>query len=206
MEFFQSASPLSLVSIFLLTYLLAAMPFAYWLGLAFGKNLLEEGSKSSGATNALRVLGKWQAILVLLLDIAKGFLPVYLAKNFIAMNPWLLLVLVIVPILAHSKSIYIGFKGGKSSATGFGVLLAINWIVALITIAIWISAVFISKYSSMGSIVCIPLVPLWLYLFGENLAMISFGVIAFIYIVLIKHKANIRRLLDGTEPKIGEKK
>lgn len=191
--------------IFLVVYLIGAIPSGYWLGLAYGKDITQIGSKSIGATNVLRCLGKWQAILVLVIDIAKGLLPIAYAKTNLLLNPWVLLALSIVPILAHSKSIFIGFKGGKSSATGFGVLIALNWMAALITIAIWISSVKITKYSSMGSIVAIPLVPLWLWLFHENLATICFGFIAFIYIVLIKHNANIKRLLNGTEPKVGEK-
>ena len=196
------------IFVFLVVYLVAAMPFGYWLGLAFGKDLTKLGSKSTGATNALRVLGKWQAIVVLILDIAKGLVPVALVEiNFhevIPKSSWTFLFLSMLPIIAHAKSIYIGFKGGKSSATGLGVLLALNPIAAIITVIIWISTVKISKYSSLGSIVCIPLVTLWLWLFHEPLSVISFGIIAFIYIVLIKHRTNITRLIAGTEPKVGE--
>lgn len=186
---------------YLLTYFLAAIPSGYWMGLLFGKDLTKEGSGSTGATNVLRLIGKWQAFCVLFFDIAKGFLPVYYAKisNTFASSPLCFLLLTIVPILAHSKSIYIGFKGGKSSATGFGVLLALNSWAAIITIVIWIATVLISGYSSLGSIIAVPLVPLWLYLFGESLWVISFGFIAFIYIVLIKHYSNILRLLQGKE-------
>ncbi len=204
--------------IFLATYLIGAIPTGYWVGLTFGVNVLEEGSKSTGATNVLRLVGKWQAALTVGVDILKGFIPIFIFKNYIftdfsfesfadsSTHAWLTLALSLVPILAHSKSIYIAFKGGKSSATGFGVLLALNWIVGLITIAIWISSVKISRISSMGSIVCVPLVPVWLWLFKEELPIILFGIVAFIYIVLIKHKANIQRLLNGTEPRIGENK
>lgn len=194
--------------IFLLIYLFSAIPFGYYLGLAYGKDLTQLGSKSIGATNVLRILGKWQALLVLSLDVSKGFVPLYIVSNYywdyIPRESYIFLILTIVPLLGHSKSVYIGFKGGKSSATGFGVLLALNPLVALITIIIWLSTVKISNYSSLGSIICIPLVPLWLYLFGEPLNIIIFGIIAFIYIVLIKHSANIKRLLNGTEPKIGQ--
>lgn len=184
------------------------MPFGYWIGLMLGKNLLKEGSKSTGATNALRVLGKTPAIAVLVLDILKGYLPIFIVEtyltNFLPKESWIFLILSLVPIIAHSKSVYIGFKGGKSSATGLGVLLALNPLVAIITIIIWISTVKLSKYSSLGSIVSIPFVPFWLYLFHEPLSVISFGIIAFIYIVPIKHRTNIARLIAGTEPKVGE--
>lgn len=189
--------------IFILTYIVAAIPSGYWMGLANGIDLTKEGSGSTGATNVLRLVGRWQAIIVLIFDIAKGFIPVYYAKNYSVAfqnnSTWLLLLLTIVPMLAHSKSIYIGFKGGKSSATGLGVLLALNPLVALLTAVIWGATVFISGYSSLGSIVCVPLVPVWLWLFGEDIAVISFGIVAFIYIVLIKHRSNIKRLLKGEE-------
>lgn len=192
-----------ILSIFLVTYFVAAIPSGYWMGLAFGIDLTKEGSGSTGATNVLRLVGKWQAFVVLVFDIAKGFVPIYYAKEwseqFIISSPWILLALTIVPMIAHSKSIYIGFKGGKSSATGLGVLIALNPWVALITAAIWGATVFISGYSSLGSIVCVPFVPVLLWYFGEGRAISSFGIIAFIYIVLIKHRSNIQRLLKGEE-------
>ncbi len=199
---------MKLLILFLATYLIGAMPFGYWLGLAYGKDLTKIGSASIGATNVLRNIGKWQALLVLCLDAFKGFAPVYYAKNYFFVSEtyseWFLLLLTFVPIIAHSKSIFLGFKGGKSSATGFGVLLALNSWAALITISIWVATVYISKYSSLGSIVCIPLVSLWLYLFGESLPIISYGFFTTVYIVLIKHRANIQRLIAGTEPKINQ--
>lgn len=169
------------------------------MGLAHGLDLTNEGSKSTGATNVLRLVGKWQAIVVLLFDIFKGFLPVYLAENYWHLSGLSFLILTIVPLIAHSKSIFIKFKGGKSSATGFGVLLAINPLVALITISIWGLTVYLSGYSSLGSIVAIPLVPIWLYYFNENRYSIAFGILAFVYIVLIKHRTNIVRLIQGKE-------
>lgn len=188
---------------FLLTYLLAAIPSGYWMGKAFGIDLTKEGSGSTGATNVLRLVGKWQALVVLLVDIFKGYIPLFIAKNtafmFSGNYQWIFLLLSLLPIIAHSKSIYIGFKGGKSSATGFGVLLALNPLAALITIIIWILTVKISGYSSLGSILAIPLVPVWLWVFGESLPVICFGIFAFVYIVLIKHRSNIVRLFKGEE-------
>ena len=186
--------------IFLLAYLSGAIPSGYWMGKAFGIDLTQEGSGSTGATNVLRLVGKWQAIVVLIVDIGKGFVPVYFAKEYIlSHSPWLILPLAMVPIFAHSKSVFIGFKVGKSSATGFGVLIALNQIVALITISTWVLVVWRSGFSSLGSVVSIPLVPIWLWLFGETLPVISFGIVAFVFIVLIKHRSNITRLLNGEE-------
>jgi glycerol-3-phosphate acyltransferase PlsY len=186
------------------------MPFGYWMGKLHGIDLTTTGSGSTGATNVMRLVGKWQALVVFALDMLKGFVPIYYAKNyciaFNTNNPWLLLPLTLVPIIAHSKSIFIGFKGGKSSATGFGVLMALNPLIAVITIITWSAVVFFSGYSSLGSIIAVPLVPIWLYVFGESLPVISFGILAFVYIVLIKHSANIVRLIKGEEYNFRNKK
>ncbi len=188
-----------IIVIFLITYLIAAIPTGYWLGLAYGINLTQEGSKSTGATNVLRLIGKWQAILVLTIDLLKGFVPIYYTKYCLNLDGLSFLLLSAIPLIGHSKSIFIKFKGGKSSATGLGILLAINPLVALITVSIWGITVFTSGFSSLGSIIAIPLVPIWLYLFGENIYNIAFGILAFIYIVLIKHRSNILRLIQGKE-------
>ncbi len=199
-----------LILYFIATYFIAAMPFGYWMGKLHGVDLINTGSGSTGATNVMRLVGKWQAFVVFSLDMLKGFIPVYYAKNysieFNNSNPWLLLVLTLLPIIAHSKSIFIGFKGGKSSATGFGVLMALNPLIAVITIVTWGAIVFLSGYSSLGSIISIPLVPIWLYVFGESLPVITFGILACIYIVLIKHRTNIVRLVKGEEYNFRDKK
>ena len=184
-------------------YLIAAVPFGYWIGLAFGVDLTKCGSGSTGSTNVLRNVGKWQAILVLVLDALKGFLPVFYLKHYTNYlsdyNILLALFLLFLPLFAHSKSIYIGFKGGKSSATGLGILFAVNWIVGLSIISIWGITVTISGISSLGSIVAGPLVPLLIWFLKEDLVYIIFGVIAFVFVVLIKHRTNIARLIKGEE-------
>lgn len=195
---------IEILIIFLATYLLAAIPSGYWLGKLCGIDLLKQGSGSTGATNVLRLVGKWQAVVVLLFDIGKGFAPIYYAKNYslafaAGANSWLFLLLTFIPILAHSKSVFIGFKGGKSSATGVGVVFALNPLVGLISFSIWGATVYLSGISSLGSIVAAPLVPLWFWLFGEPLPVICFGLVAFTYIVIIKHRSNIQRLLKGEE-------
>ena len=184
-------------------YLIAAMPFGYWLGLCFGVDLTKCGSGSTGATNVMRNIGKWQAALVLFLDAFKGFAPVFYLKNYTNyltdLNIFIALFLLFLPLLAHSKSVYIGFKGGKSSATGLGIMIAINWIIALIIIAVWTSTVVFSGISSLGSIVAVPLAPILTWLFKEDMVFVLFALIAFVFIVLIKHRSNIARLIRGEE-------
>lgn len=191
-------------------YLVAAIPFGYWIGLAFGVDLTKCGSGSTGATNVLRNIGKWQAVVVLILDALKGFAPIFYLKYYTSyfqdLNIFIALLLLFLPLLAHSKSIYIGFKGGKSSATGLGIMFAINWLAGLIILAIWAATVTLSGISSLGSIVVGPLVPFLIWFLGEDLVFIIFGGIAFIFVVLIKHRSNISRLLKGEEYNFRSKK
>ena len=185
----------------LIGYFSGSIPTGYWLGKLKGIDLTQIGSGSTGATNVLRNLGLWPALLTFFVDILKGFFPVYFLMKL--QNSHVVVVLVgITCLIGHSKSIFLKFKGGKSSSVGLGILIAISWQAAAITFFIWIVIVYISKYSSLGSIISIPLTPLWLYLFHKPMIYILLTVFAAVYIVLIRHRENIQRLLAGTEPKI----
>ena len=185
----------------LIGYFSGSIPTGYWLGKLKGIDLTQIGSGSTGATNVLRNLGLWPALLTFFVDILKGFFPVYFSMKL--QNSHVVVVLVgIACLIGHSKSIFLKLKGGKSSSVGLGILIAISWQAAAITFFIWIVIVYISKYSSLGSIISIPLTPLWLYLFHKPMIYILLTVFAAVYIVLIRHRENIQRLLAGTEPKI----
>lgn len=185
-------------------YLCGSIPVGYWLGKLKGIDLTKVGSGGTGATNVLRSVGKTAALITLIFDVLKGFIPVFLAIKF-QKSELLILLVGVACIIGHSKSIFLKFSGGKSSATGLGILIAISPKVALVTFLIWLVVVITSKYSSLGTIIAVPLTPLWLYLFREPKEYIFFAALAAVYIVLIRHKANIQRLLKGTEPKIGQK-
>ena len=150
----------------------------------------------------LRTLGKRAALATFLIDVLKGFLPVYFAMKLQDCT-FLVAMVAVFCIIGHSKSVFLGFKGGKSSAIALGIVIALSWQVALILFSIWIIIVYITKYSSLGSILTVPLVPVCFYLFHKPLTYIAFGIFAAVYIVLIRHRENIQRLLNGTEPKIG---
>ena len=187
----------------LIGYLSGSIPTGYWIGKLKGIDLTEIGSGSTGATNVLRNLGKRAALATFLIDVLKGFLPVYFS---IKLQPctFLTAMVAVFCILGHSKSIFLGFKGGKSSAVGLGIVIALSWQVALIVFLIWLSIVGISKYSSLGSIIAVPLAPLLLYLFHKPIPYVVLTAFAAVYIVLFRHKENIQRLINGTEPKIGQ--
>lgn len=186
----------------LIGYFSGSIPTGYWLGKLKGIDLTQIGSGSTGATNVLRNLGKFPALVTLIVDVLKGFLPVYYAVRF-SQNELIIILCAVACIIGHSKSVFLKFKGGKSSATGLGILIAVSWEAALITFFLWIVIVGVSKYSSLGSIVVIPLAPLWLYLFHKPIIYVCLTIFAAVYIVVIRHRENIKRLLNGTEPKIG---
>lgn len=196
---------LILIICVVLGYIAGSIPTGYWLGKMKGIDLTKVGSGGTGATNVLRNLGKGPAIATLIIDVLKGLLPVYFSLKYTGCH--LVGVLVAASaILGHSKSIFLKFKGGKSSATGLGVFLALSWKPALFCFIIWIIVVVTSRISSLGSIVALPILPIVLIINKEPMSYIVFASIAATYIVFIKHKENIKRLIAGTEPKIGEKK
>ncbi len=183
-------------------YLSGSIPTGYLIGRLKGIDLTKTGSGSTGATNVLRKLGRGPALATFLIDILKGFLPTYFAMKLQDCT-FIVTIVAVFCIIGHSKSVFLGFKGGKSSATGLGLLIALSWEVALITFLIWVIVVVVSKYSSLGSIISVPLAPVLLYLFHKPVLYIILTAFIAVYIVLIRHRENIQRLIVGTEPKIG---
>ena len=186
-------------------YLIGSIPTGYLIVKAkTGEDIRTIGSGSTGATNVKRVLGKKWFFTVMILDAIKGALPVLLAKIFTqtAVSIGLLPVLAAVAvIIGHSKSIFLGLKGGKSVASGVGTILALNWIAGLSIALIWGVITYITKYVSVGSIIALLLSPFIMYFLGAPHAYIAYCAIGAIYIVYL-HRENIKRLLNGNENKV----
>lgn len=211
-------------SLIFIAYLLGSFPTGFIIGKALrGIDIREVGSGSTGATNVLRTLGKVPGAFVLLVDCLKGvlainlvyfifkFSPQYPSYNFIPDNldvqlwqPWLVTALGLAAVLGHSKSIFLGFTGGKSVATSLGILLAMNWQVGLATFGVFVLFIAISKIVSLSSIAGAVAVSILMIIFQQPLAYILFSIAGGFY-VIIRHSTNIERLLAGTEPKIGQK-
>jgi acyl phosphate:glycerol-3-phosphate acyltransferase len=227
-EVFSNISSCMLGVSALLGYLLGSIPFGYIAGKTKGIDLTKEGSGSTGTTNVLRMVGEKAAIAVLIGDFAKGVLAPILASLIVkeiwpeqvgAFSAALAISLAaFAALLGHVKSCWIGFKGGKAVACGVGTLFGLDWRVGLLTAIIWAATVYLSEYSSLGALVAVPLSPFVMYLFKSDFlhknllasqaladwVFIFYCVLGATYIVF-KHKANIGRLIAGTEPKVGKK-
>ncbi len=179
------------------TYLLASIPFGYIVGKLFGKDVTKEGSGNIGATNVTRTIGKKAGILVLILDLLKGFIPVYYAK-LIFWDTKLIAIIATTAVIGHCFSIFMKFKGGKGVATGFGVLIALSGKTAFIVFLIWLGTFLVSGYVSLASIISSSLA--WIIIFYlEKDFYITTAVFISSLIIFLKHSANIERLIDGTE-------
>ncbi|MEO1427486.1 MAG: glycerol-3-phosphate 1-O-acyltransferase PlsY [Cyanobacteria bacterium J06633_8] len=208
-------------AILVAAYLLGSIPTGYILvKLLKGIDIREVGSGSTGATNVLRTLGKVPGAFVLLVDSLKGVLSIFLAYwlftfstnnnlipatvNVELWQPIMVTLVGLAAIIGHSKSIFLGFKGGKSVATSLGLLLAMNWQIGLATLGVFLLVLAISRIVSLSSICGAISVSISMILFGQPLPYILFAVGGGLY-VIIRHKSNIERLLAGTEPKLGQK-
>jgi glycerol-3-phosphate acyltransferase PlsY len=160
------------------------------------------GSGNPGTTNVLRIGGKLPAVLTLTFDILKGLIPVVVAKCLGA-DEFIVAFVALYAVLGHVFPIFFGFKGGKGVATLIGVLFGFCWIVGLIFVVTWLIIAAITRYSSLSALVAtVVACSSVIFLAGIKIAM-PFLIIA--VIVLVKHKDNIRRLLNREESKIGDK-
>ena len=206
-------------AILVLAYLLGSIPIGYIaVKLLKGIDIRSVGSGSTGATNVLRTLGKGPGVFVLVVDCLKGVLAIALVYWFcqnVAQNlqpatlnpqlwePWIVTFAGLAALLGHSKSIFLGFTGGKSVATGLGILLAMNWVLGLATAGVFAVVVASTRIVSLSSICGAIAVSVFMILLHQPLPYVLFAITGGVYVIL-RHRSNIQRLLAGTEPKIGQ--
>jgi glycerol-3-phosphate acyltransferase PlsY len=189
-------------------YLLGAIPFGLIISKRVkGIDVREYGSGSTGFTNSLRTIGWKPALAVMVLDIAKGAAATLLAGYLLGDSQLYSALAGASAVIGHVWPVYVGFRGGRGVATGFGALLALVPIVALIVLPVGLAIVVLSRYVSLMSLTCTivaaALVTALALMGHEGWATILFGVLS-ASLIVYQHRGNIKRLLSGTEPKIGQ--
>ena len=205
-----------------LVYTIAVAVIAYLIGsinssiliskAVTGKDIRTSGSGNAGATNMLRTMGKKYAVITLVIDILKGVVALLLAKLAINLGAYTSATYIagVAVVLGHNFPVFFGFKGGKGVATSLGVVLLLDWKIGLITLVVALAIMAISKYVSLGSITAAVV-----FMVLQVIAMAvtdSFDIARLICVLIlgglliIRHRANIVRLANGTENKLGAKK
>ncbi len=196
---------LKLITVFFVSYIVGSIPTGYLIvKIAKNEDIRNIGSGSTGATNVKRVMGKKWFFIVMLLDAFKGALPVILSEYFIGTQIYFGIAPVLAAIgviLGHSKSIFLGFTGGKSVASGVGTIIALSWQVGLLIALIWGITTYFSRYVSVGSIIALVISPILMFSFNKPYAYVGYCVVGAVYIIYL-HRENIRRLINGEESKV----
>jgi len=190
-----------------LSYFLGAIPFGLLFGRMFsGIVVRTKGSGNIGATNVLRASGKKAAVLTLVADALKGLLPV-LAARFLFHDDWITAGSGIAAVLGHAFPVYLKFRGGKGVATSYGVILAVAPWTGLLCLIIWLGAAWLWRYSSLAALVSFACYPVLTFSTPTTSASHASGLLSlFIFgMIYFRHRENIKRLLIGSESKIGEK-
>ena len=199
----------------LIAYLLGSIPTGFLVAKARGVDIRTVGSGNIGATNVFRILGTPAGVFVLLADAAKGWVAVFLVARWMAgwlypeagltAREWFALVAAVGAILGHNYTCWLHFKGGKGIATSAGVLLALVPIPLLVILAVWIVVFAFSRYVSLASMAAAFALPFAAWVFAESRTIIVVTAVL-AALAIYKHKANIKRLLAGTENRISVKK
>ena len=183
-------------------YLIGSIPFALILTKLLGHGDIRNiGSGNVGATNVLRTGNKYLAFAVLCLDIAKGLLPFLILKLFYDTNTLHSIFLCHFAILGHIFPVWLKFKGGKGVATYIGFLIGFNILLGLYFLVTWIIIALVSRYSSLSSLAASLIAPLYFFFINPNIIVGIFLLYIFL-IISLKHRENIKRLMNSSENKI----
>ena len=198
----------------LAAYLIGSLSFAVIVSRLMGLNDPRSyGSKNPGATNVLRSGNKVAAVLTLLLDGVKGWVPMALVMWFgkdYGLGEGTLAGVGLAAFMGHLYPVFFGFQGGKGVATAAGVLFGVHWVLGLATLATWVIVAFFSRYSSLAALACAIFAP-WYYLLGDRSfwyvdKMITLAIVVMSAFLAFRHRENINKLLKGTESRLGAKK
>lgn len=180
-------------------YLLGSIPFGKIVAHHYGINIQKKGSGNIGFANCLRILGWKPALFVLMGDILKGFIPVIIASNILSRNETLLIGF--VAIVGHIFPVWLGFRGGKGIATGLGITLAINPLIGIIGIIVFLITLSLSKIMSVSSVLSAWGLSVIAYFISQNLILFY---VCLAILATWTHRDNIKRLMEGAEKKVTE--
>ena len=192
----------------MLGYLLGSLPSGFLAGKwCKGIDLRTIGSGSTGATNVLRNVGKGPALVVFLVDVAKGAAAVLIASALTQNNPlndWIQVLAGLTALAGHIWPVWLGFKGGKAVATGLGLFLGLAWPVGLACFGMFMAVFSLSRIVSLASVVSAVSLPLLMAAGSDSNANLVVALVAML-LVLWRHRSNIQRLINGTEPRVDQK-
>jgi len=194
---------LSVVSI-VIGYFLGTIPTGYLVARMRGVNIQEIGSGNIGATNVLRALGVVPAVIVVILDPLKGALAT-LIPSLLGANAWTIALTGLAAVLGNNFNILLRLRGGKGIATSIGVFLVIDPMTTLLCVVVGVFTILISRYVSLGSLVGLFVLPLFVLAGGSFLVPHLFLAVCLTLLAIFRHRDNIRRLLNGTERRLGER-
>ena len=198
---------LGLAALVVVAYLIGATPTSNLAArLGRGIDLREHGSKNLGATNVYRVLGWKYAVPVGLIDVVKGVIPVALLGRWAPAPAWFPVLLGVAAVLGHMFSPYVRFRGGKGVATAAGVFLALAPLALAISVPIWGATLWLFGYVSAASVAVAVLFPLWVRLTAPTAPYTFWASVALALLIVYSHRANIRRLINGTENRFRTRK
>jgi glycerol-3-phosphate acyltransferase PlsY len=192
-------------------YLLGSIPFGYLIvKVREGRDIRASGSGNIGATNVARTAGPVAGVITLLLDLAKGYLAVWMAAKFAAGDVLWMMIAAVAVVLGHMFPVWLKFKGGKGVATGVGATIMISGPAVMSAFVIWLAVVTIWRYVSLASIIAAASLPLLTYAWyagrpDEPPVSVMLGTICISVLIILKHKDNIQRLIAGTENRLGSK-
>jgi glycerol-3-phosphate acyltransferase PlsY len=192
---------MEIIVLIVFAYLLGSIPSGYIWGKFSGVDVRHVGSGNVGATNVARAVGKWQGILTLLADTAKGLIPAAIGL-WLTLAPAAVAALAAAAFLGHLYPVFLNFRGGKGVATALGALLVIAPLAGLLLVAIFAAVVFPTRLVSLSSIAAAAFAPFALWLFLAPRAIVLLGAF-FAAMIVWRHRGNIQRLRAGTEPRFG---
>ncbi|MGD9613706.1 MAG: glycerol-3-phosphate 1-O-acyltransferase PlsY [Kiritimatiellia bacterium] len=201
-------TPLMLALLVFAAYLMGAIPNGLLIARMKGVDLQKVGSGNIGATNVFRCVGKGWGVLAFGLDAVKGFVPAFFFPRLLeTAPPWLGLACGVAAVAGHNWPVWLKFKGGKGVSTSAGMLLGIAPAAVGIGFAVFALTVALTRFVSLGSILAAGAVPAaYLWMNGTENELLAGALVAMGLLVVVKHRANVKRLLAGTEPRIVGKK